>query len=73
MYRGYGDRAGFAFVYIAEAHTTDGWQMEANLEDGVLLANHVTLADRLTAAQAGVERLRLTLPVLVDDMDDAVS
>ena len=73
MDRGYGDRAGFAFVYIAEAHTTDGWQMEANLEDGVLLANHVTLADRLTAAQAGVERLRLTLPVLVDDMDDAVS
>jgi hypothetical protein len=73
MYRTYGERAGFAFVYIAEAHTTDGWQMEANLEDDVLLANHVTLEDRFAAARAGVERLGLTLPVLVDGMDDAVS
>ncbi len=73
MYHRYRDRAAFAFVYIAEAHTTDGWQLDANLEDDVLLANHVTLDDRFAAARAGVERLSLTLPVLVDGMDDAVS
>ncbi len=73
MYRRYRDDATVAVVYIAEAHTTDGWQLPANLEDDVLLANHVTLQDRFAAARAGVERLGLTLPVLVDDIDDAVS
>jgi len=61
------------FVYIAEAHSTDGWQLPSNLEDDVLLAQHRTLADRLAAARTGVERLGLTMPVLVDTMDDAVS
>ncbi len=61
------------FVYVAEAHATDGWQMESNLEEDVLVANHVTIEDRFTAAREGVERLGLTLPVLVDQMDDAVS
>ena len=61
------------FVYIAEAHATDGWQLQANLDDDVLLANHVKIEDRLAAARRGVERLQLTMPVLVDDMNDAVS
>ena len=61
------------FVYVAEAHATDGWQMESNVEEGVLVANHVTIDDRFAAAREGEERLALTLPVLVDQMDDAVS
>jgi iodothyronine deiodinase-like protein len=61
------------FVYVAEAHATDGWQMESNVEEEVLVANHVTIEDRFAAAREGVERLALTLPVLVDRMDDAVS
>jgi hypothetical protein len=61
------------FVYIAEAHATDGWQMQSNLDEDVLVANHVTIEDRFAAARAGVERLGLTMPVLVDRMDDAVS
>jgi hypothetical protein len=70
MYR---DRVEVAFVYVAEAHATDGWQMESNVEEDVLVANHVTIDDRFAAAREGVERLDLTLPVLVDQMDDAVS
>jgi len=61
------------FVYVAEAHATDGWQMESNVEEDVLVANHVTIDDRFAAARESVERLDLTLPVLVDQMDDAVS
>ncbi len=67
------DRASVVFVYVAEAHATDGWQMQANLDEGVLIAQHRTLEDRLAAARAGVERLGLTMPVYVDQMDDAVS
>jgi iodothyronine deiodinase-like protein len=70
MYR---DRVEVVFVYVAEAHATDGWQMESNVEEDVLVANHVTIDDRFAAAREGVERLDLTLPVLVDQMDDAVS
>jgi type I thyroxine 5'-deiodinase len=73
MYLTYRERADLVFVYIAEAHATDGWQMDSNVEEGVLIANHVTIEDRFAAAHAGVERLGLTMPVLVDAMDDAVS
>jgi hypothetical protein len=51
----------------------DEWQLPANLEEGVLLAQHRTLDDRFAAAREGVRRLGLTMPVLVDGMDDAVS
>ena len=73
MYQRYRDRASVVFVYIAEAHTTDGWQMQSNLDEGVLLENHTTLEERVAAARQGVARLGLTMPALVDDMDDAVS
>ena len=67
------ERANVVFVYIAEAHAVDEWQMQANLEEGVLVRQHVALEDRIAAARHGVERLGLTMPVLVDGMDDAVS
>lgn len=47
--------------------------MQANVDEGVLLRRHVRLEDRFAAAREAVERLGLTLPVLVDDMDDTVS
>ena len=61
------------FVYIAEAHAVDEWQLQANVDDGVLLRQHASLEERLAAAHEGSTRLGLTMPVLVDDMDDAVS
>jgi type I thyroxine 5'-deiodinase len=58
---------------VAEAHPVDEWQMDANVEDGVLLAQQTTLADRRTAALEAAARLSLTMPVLVDRMDDAAA
>ena len=72
MYLAFRDRAAFAFVYIAEAHTVDGWQMQSNEDDDVLLTQPTTLEERFAAAREGVARMRLTLPVLVDGMHDAV-
>jgi hypothetical protein len=46
--------------------------MQANLDEDVLIAQHVILEDRFAAARQGVERLGLTMPVLVDGMDNAV-
>ena len=39
----------------------------------MLIANHTTIEERFEAARQGVARLGLTLPVLVDRLDDAVS
>ena len=61
------------FVYIAEAHAIDEWQLQSNLDDDVLVAQHRTIEERFAAARAGVARLGLTMPVLVDGMPDAVS
>jgi Iodothyronine deiodinase len=47
--------------------------MQSNRDDDVLIAQHTTLEERFAAARAGVTRLGLTMPVLVDPMDDAVS
>ena len=73
LYRRVRDRANVVFVYIAEAHALDEWQLRSNVDDDVLVRQHVTLEERFAAAHAGVERLGLTMPVLVDGMDDAVS
>jgi hypothetical protein len=61
------------FVYIAEAHAVDEWQLQANVDDGVLLRQHAALDERFAAAREASARLGLTMPVLVDDMDDAVA
>jgi hypothetical protein len=58
---------------VAEAHPVDEWQLPANEEDGVLIAQHATLEERIAAAREAAARLRLTMPVLVDGMDDAAS
>lgn len=47
--------------------------MPANLEEDVLIPQHRTLSERCEAARTGAHRLGLTMPVLVDDMDNAVS
>jgi hypothetical protein len=60
-------------VYVAEAHPVDEWQLPANEEEGVLLAQHTTLDERIAAAREAAARLHLTMPVLVDGMDDAAS
>ena len=72
LYRRFRGTANVVFVYIAEAHAVDEWQLQANVDENVLLHQHATFEDRLTAAREAVERLGLTMPVLVDGMDDAV-
>jgi len=57
-------------VYIAEAHADDEWQMPANLEEDAVLTQQTTLEERRQQARETAERLSLSLPVLVDEMDN---
>jgi hypothetical protein len=47
--------------------------MESNEEEGIRVLQQVELEERIAAAEAAAARLGLTMPVLVDGMDDAAS
>ena len=59
-------------MYIAEAHSLDEWQMESNVQEGICIPQHTTMEERLAAARLCAQHLKLTIPTLVDAMDNAV-
>lgn len=68
----FGDTVDFLCVYIQEAHPTDGWQVQANLEDDVLHAAPTTMAEREALAEVCMLKLALDMPMVVDDMEDTI-
>ena len=73
MYARYKDQVDVYAVYIREAHPTDGWRMRSNDKVGVALAQPKTQAERNLAASECCQSLRLTMPLLVDTIDDQVN
>ena len=69
----HGDAVAFFIVYIREAHPEDGWVLTTNREEQIALADPRSLDERAAAAEACVLRLRTRIPVLLDDVDDAVA
>lgn len=63
----------FAFVYIAEAHADDEWQLAPNLEEGAVLDQQVTLEERRRQAHGTAARLGLTMPLFLDEMSNGTS
>lgn len=62
----------FFVVYIQEAHPTDGWQVDSNVAEGVLYQQHQSYDARETVAQTCGLDLHITLPMLIEEMDNAV-
>ncbi len=71
LYEVLSDRARCFIVYIAEAHAVDGWQTDSNEAAGIRIEQHKAFRERWETAQLCAERLDLTIPTLVDGMDDA--
>src|ERR1700687_5438722 len=61
----------FFVVYIQEAHPTDGWQVPHNLDDAVLYAQPRSSDERDEIASACTLHLDLSIPTLVDDMENS--
>lgn len=59
-------------MYIREAHTTDGWQLDSNIDDNVLFALPKNSEERTCIAKQCVEDLKLEIPALVDGEENAV-
>ncbi|MEX2026180.1 MAG: deiodinase family protein, partial [Pirellulaceae bacterium] len=68
----YKDDAVFLGVYVREAHPTDGWRMTSNDEDGVEYAQPTSYEQRVTLANICHEKLKMSIPLLVDELDDRV-
>ena len=73
LYDRHRNKVAFFIVYIREAHPEGGWVLADNRREEIALADPVSLAERAAAAEACVVRLRTRIPVLLDDVDDAVA
>src|SRR5262249_20191267 len=72
LYANYKDRAHLYVIYIREAHPTDGWQVPANEQDKILIADPKTLQERRKVAGDFAAQFKVSLPILVDTLDDQV-
>jgi peroxiredoxin len=68
----YKDEALFLGIYVREAHPTDGWRMESNDEAGVEFAQPKSYEERVSVANVCHEKLKMSIPLLVDEIDDRV-
>jgi alkylhydroperoxidase family enzyme len=62
----------FLTVYVREAHPTEGWRMESNDKAGVVVAQPGSAEERTKVAGTCCARLEMTMPLLVDTLDDRV-
>jgi alkylhydroperoxidase family enzyme len=62
----------FLNVYVREAHPTTGWRMESNDKEGVCFAQPTTDEERIAIARQCKSTLKMTIPLVVDGMDDRV-
>ena len=72
IYHRFGDQVAFFVVYVQEAHPTDGWQVDSNVQEGILYRQHQTFDEREAVAQACSLDLHIPLPILVEEIDNAI-
>ncbi len=72
MYHRYKKDVNFVMVYVREAHPSDGWKMESNTRVGVAVKQPTTLTERQAVASQFCERLKATMPFVVDEINDPV-
>jgi hypothetical protein len=69
----HGAEVAFFIVYIREAHPEDGWVLADNRREEIALVDPASLEERAAAADACAVRLQTRIPIVVDDVDDAVA
>ena len=63
----------FLMVYIREAHPTDGRQSSANEREGILFEQPTTFEERLDVAKQMCTKLDISIPGVIDEMDNKVN
>lgn len=73
QHRRYGDRVDYLIVYIREAHPEDGWVLEENRIAGVAVNDPRMLSERAEVAATCALEFETTIPMLLDETDDAAA
>jgi hypothetical protein len=69
----YADRVAFFIVYIKEAHPEDGWALTYNRRAGIALDDPKSTDERMEVATSCAVRMRTSIPVLIDGIDNEVA
>jgi hypothetical protein len=67
------DKVEFVVVYIREAHPEDGWVVNANRDEDIRYVDPTSNDERQEVAAACALRLKIRMPVVVDDIDDKIA
>jgi hypothetical protein len=67
----YKDQVHFVGVYVREAHAGDGWWPMLDKTTGEVRQPKTT-EERCKVAQKCIESLKLTMPIVIDKIDDEV-
>jgi hypothetical protein len=73
MSQKYAGQVDFLVVYIREAHPEDGWVVTMNRNEEIKLDDPTTTDERTDVAESCALRLEIKMPVVVDEIDDAVA
>jgi alkylhydroperoxidase family enzyme len=68
----YKGRVKFLAVYVREAHPTNGWRMASNDNVGIVFQQPKTFTERTSVAQKCCSTLEMSMPLLVDALNDRV-
>jgi alkylhydroperoxidase family enzyme len=72
LHKRYGDQVEFLAIYVREAHPAEGWKMTSNDRVGIIINQPRKRDERVAVAQRCCSSLEITMPVLVDEIDDRV-
>jgi alkylhydroperoxidase family enzyme len=72
LHKKYGDGVEFLAIYVREAHPTEGWRMSSNDRVGISIPQPRKLTERVAVANQCCSSLEMSMPLLVDDMNDLV-
>ena len=72
IYNQYKEDMEFFFIYVRKAHPTDGWQVDANVEEGILFRQHQSIEERDEAAGSCTVGLQIQLPTLIEGIDNGI-
>lgn len=68
-----GQRATFLVIYSKEAHPTGKWDVARNKNEGVAIEDASDAAARKSAATNAKEKLKITIPIALDEMNNSVA
>jgi hypothetical protein len=63
----------FVVVYIREAHPEEGWVVSPNRDEDILVNDPTTTEERVEVAASCAINLQIRMPVVVDEVDDAIA